>query len=378
MLLPAIGLAADQLSKPDAIFRTILRSQGDDQVHTYRIPGLATTPEGTLIAVFDVRHTGAGDLPGDIDVGMMRSTDNGATWSKMQVILDFDKAAKDALGNGVGDAAVLVDRKSGQILVAGLWSQGNHAWNGSGPGLTAEETGQIVLTRSADDGRTWSKPVNITRKIAGRNPQWRLCFQGPGSGIQLDDGTLVFAAQFRAAEGTAHSCFICSADGGATWAISPPAILSTPPTSESQIAELAGGALLLSMRDESHSGKRAWARFTRKGDLAQGIWGEPWFAVADPTCMASLVRHPKGLLVFSNPNSARQRVALTIRTSADEGRSWSEGRLLDPRPCAYSCLTVLKNGDLGILYECGDKSPYETLTFARFPLEWLEGANAEH
>ncbi len=369
------GHAADDHLKQPEVVRTILRRQGDDTVHTYRIPGLATTPAGTLIAVFDVRHQNSGDLPGDIDVGMMRSTDDGNTWSPMQIILDFDKEEKDTRGNGVGDPAVLVDRTTGHILVAALWSRGNRAWNGSGPGLTPEETGQFVLTRSADDGKTWSKPINITQKITGRDPKWRLCFNGPGSGIQLRDGTLVFAAQFRDAEGTPHSCFIFSTDGGDTWTISPPAIPARPPTSESQIAELADGSLLLSMRDESRSGTRAWARFTWKDDLAKGTWGEPWSAVADPTCMASLIRHPDGPLLFSNPNSAKERVALTIRTSMDDGTTWSSGRVLDPRPCAYSCMTVLSDGSIGVLYECGDTSNIETLTFARFPLEWVRATD---
>ncbi len=365
-------IAADLPSKPEEVFRTVLRRQGDDSVHTYRIPGLATTAKGTLIAVFDVRHRSASDLPGDIDVGMMRSTDNGETWSKMRIILDFDQDEPNSRGNGVGDPAVLVDRKTGHILVVALWSHGNRAWNGSGPGIAPDETGQLVLTRSADDGLSWSQPTNLTQKITGRDPKWRLCFNGPGEGIQLRDGTLVFAAQFRDAEGTAHSCFIYSADGGDTWTISPAAIPTKPPTSESQIAELADGDLLLSMRDESRSGKRAWARFTWANDLSQGKWGAPWFAVTDPTCMASLVRHPKGPLLFSNPSSAKARVALTIRTSTDDGKTWSDGQLLDPRPCAYSCLTVLHDGSIGVLYECGDKSSIETLTFARFPWEWVQ------
>jgi len=360
---------ADQPGKQDEIVRTVLRRQGDDQVHTYRIPGLACTPEGTLIAVFDVRHDNAADLPGDIDVGMMRSTDNGSTWSTMQIILDFDKNERDAHGNGVGDPAVLVDRTNGHILVAALWSKGDRAWNGSRPGLTPDETGQMVLTRSTDDGKTWSKPSNITQRIAGRDPKWRLLFNGPGNGIQLRDGTLVFAAQFRNAEGIPHSCLIFSTDGGDTWAISPPAIASQPPTSEAQVAELADGSLLLTMRDESRSGERAWARFTWKDDLTRGSWSDPWFIVPDPTCMASLIRHPNGPLLLSNPNAEKQRIALTIRTSTDEGKTWSDGRLLDPRPCAYSCMTVLKDGSIGVLYECGDKSSVETLTFARFPLE---------
>jgi sialidase-1 len=359
---------------PDEIFQTVLRRQGQDDVHTYRIPGLATTPAGTLIAVFDVRRKSAGDLPGDIDVGMMRSTDQGRTWSKMQIILDFEEKEAGSRGNGVGDPAVLVDRRSGHILVVGLWSKGDRGWHGSGPGLAPDETGQLVLALSTDDGKTWSPPINITRKIAGRDPKWRLCFNGPGSGIQLrSNGTLVFAAQFRDAGGIPHSCFIFSSDGGHTWAISPPAIPTYPPTSEAQVAELADGSLLLSMRDEARNGKRAWARYTWKGDLFRGKWSDPWFVVPDPTCMASLVRYPQGPLLFSNPNSVRERVALTIRTSTDEGKTWSAGRLLDPRPSAYSCLSVLSDGSVGVLYECGDKSSVETLTFTRFPRKWVEG-----
>ena len=364
---------ADPPFRQDEIYRRVLRRQGDDNVHTYRIPALAATPTGTLIAVFDLRHKGSGDLPADIDVGMMRSADDGETWSKMQVILDFNAEEKESRGNGVGDPAVVVDRKTKQILVVALWSRGNHGWNGSGPGLTPEETGQLVITRSSDDGKTWSRATNITRNILGRDPGWRLCFNGPGAGIQLRDGTLVFAAQFRDAAGAPHSCFISSVDGGTMWRISPPAISTTPPTSEAQIAELADGSLLLSMRDESHSGKRAWARFTWEDGLSKGTWSNAWFTVPDPTCMASLIRHPNGMLLFSNPNSTSERIALTIRTSEDDGRTWSEGRLLDPRRSGYSCMTSLREGTIGILYECGGKSEIETLTYARFTQQWLEG-----
>lgn len=69
------------LSDP-RLFRHTLRRRGDDGVDTYRIPGLAVTSKGTLIAVFDARNQNGGDLPGDIDVAMQRSTDGGATWSR--------------------------------------------------------------------------------------------------------------------------------------------------------------------------------------------------------------------------------------------------------------------------------------------------------
>ncbi|WP_425613674.1 exo-alpha-sialidase [Anatilimnocola sp. NA78] len=355
LLTLAVGQAADP------VFRQVLRKAGDDGVKSYRIPGLATSKAGTLLAVFDIRHNGAQDLPADIDVGLLRSTDNGDTWGKQQTILDYDKTVAGSQGNGVGDPTILVDRETGAIFVAALWSQGNRAWHGSGPGLKPSETGQFVLTKSTDDGLTWSPPINITSQV--KDPAWRLCFQGPGAGLQTKDGKLVFPAQFRDAAGTPHSCFIHSSDHGDTWKISPAAIPDKPPTSEAQIAELDDGSLLLTMRDESRSGQRLWARW----NWTTGAWSESWRVVPDPTCMASLLRHPHGELLFSNPNSATKRIALTLRSSTDQGKTWTDGKLLDPRGCMYSCLTTLSDGRIGILYEVDNG-----LTFARFPLDWVQ------
>lgn len=343
------------------VTQRVIRTAGDDGVDTYRIPGLATTKQGTLIAVFDARNRSGADLPGDIDVGMMRSTDNGDHWSPMKRIIDFDASIPGSQGNGVGDPAVLTDQRTGTIFVAALWSQGGRAWHGSGPGLKPEETGQFVLVKSTDDGLTWSPPINITQQV--KNPAWRLCFNGPGNGIQLTDGSLVFPAQYRDENAMAHSCFIASRDGGEIWKISPPAIPSAIPTSESAIAQLEDGSLLLSMRNESRAGIRAWARWEWKEDLLNGKWSEPWYVATEPTCMASLIRGPRGNLLFSNPNHPQRRVALTVRQSQDGGKSWDEGRVLEPNGAMYSCMTVLRDGRIGILYE---SAAAEGLVFARF------------
>ena len=340
-----------------ALFRTVVRKQGDEGVHTYRIPGLATSTKGTLLAVFDCRNKSSADLPADIEVGLLRSEDNGNTWSKLRRILDYGS-------DGVGDPAILVDQQTGRIWVAALYAKGNRAWAGSGPGLTPDETGQLVLTHSDDDGKTWSKPLSITPHV--KKPEWRLLFNGPGAGIQTKDGTLVFAAQFKGADNVPHSCLLSSHDHGATWTLSPPALPSTPPTSEAQVAELSDGSLLLTMRNESHRGVRAWARWDTKAER----WSETWLTVPEPTCMASLLRHPSGVLLFTNPNDTKRRVNLTVRTSTDGGKSWSAGRLLDPRLCSYSCMTLLSDGTIGVLYEVGEDTIEETLTFARFTLEW--------
>jgi sialidase-1 len=348
------------------LFRMTLRRRGDDGVDTYRIPGLAATPSGTLIAVFDARNKNGGDLPGDIDVAMQRSTDGGNTWSSLQRIMDFDAAVSNSHGNGVGDPAVLVDRRTGNILVAALWSKGPRGWNGSGPGMTPEETGQLMLVRSTDDGLTWSQPISLTPQL--KQPGWRLCFNGPGNGIQLRNGTLVFPAQFRDEQGKPHSCFIASTDGGEKWTISPPAISNGVPTSECAIAELQDGSLLLSMRNEARSGRRAWARWEWQEQVQQGRWSQSWLDVPDPTCMASLIRHPDGPLLFSNPNHTQQRRSLTVRYSTDSGHSWSRGKLLDPAGAMYSCMATLPDGEIALLYE---SAAAEGLVFLRFPLAWV-------
>lgn len=146
-----------------------MRTGGDDGVHTFRIPGLATTGKGTLIGVYGVRRRSGGDLLGDIDVGMSRSTDGGCTWEPMKVIMDMGDDPSWRY-DGIGDPAVLVDSKTGTIWVAATWSHGNRSWVGSGPGLQPEETGQLMLVRSDDDGVTWSKPINITKQV--KKPEW--------------------------------------------------------------------------------------------------------------------------------------------------------------------------------------------------------------
>ncbi len=79
------------------------------------------------------------------------------------------------------------------------------------------------------------------------------------------------------------------------------------------------------------------------------------------------------MLQFSNPASSR-RDHLTVRISYDEGRSWPIGRLIEEGSSAYSCLTRLKDGRIGILYERDD---YRKLTFAAFSPAWIRRAEFE-
>lgn len=342
-----------------------VRKGGDDGVHTFRIPGLATTNEGTLIGVYDARNRGSGDLPGDIDVGMSRSTDGGRTWEPMKVIMDM---GDDPEWNydGIGDPAVLVDRNTGTIWVAATWSHGNRSWRGSGPGLEPEETGQFMLVRSDDDGVTWSEPINITKQF--KKPEWCFILDGPGKGITMKDGTIVFAAQYQDSpekKRLPHSTIIYSKDHGETWKVGTGAF---DDTTEAQVVEVEPGVLMLN------------CRYNRKGVRVVMItrdMGQTWEkhptserALIEPgACMASLIDAGDWLL-FSNPDSTRGRNHITIKASPDRGLTWpKENRqLLDEGSGrGYSCMTMIDDETVGILYE-GSQAD---MTFQRIPLAEL-------
>lgn len=360
-----IGRVTPQTTRPRGAQRCgiALRDAGDDGSAAYRIPGITTTNAGTLIAVYDIRWRGGGDLPGDIDVGMSRSVDGGRSWEPMKTILDMGDNPKFR-HDGVGDPSILYDRVNEVIWVAATWSHGNRAWRGSGPGLEPHETGQLMLTRSNDDGQTWSKAINITQQV--KRPEWCYLLQGPGRGICMDDGTLVFAAQYQDTEERGripHSTILYSRDSGESWE------LGTGPksnTTEAQVVELAEGELMLNMRD-NRGGSRSV--FTTR-DMGR-TWEEhptSRSALVEPVCNAALVRVSGQQLLFVNPAvSDRPRRMMTIKLSPDQGATWPNDQqlLLDSGSCAgYPSATMIDDKYVGVLFE----GSAAQITFMRVPL----------
>lgn len=378
-IVPSNNDPAGELTLALVPLFTDVRTSGEGGVHTYRIPGIATGENGVLHAVYDHRHDHSGDLPANVDVGYSRSTDGGATWSPSQIIMDYDASEPGSLGNGVGDPTILFDPVTDTLWVAALWSFGNNGYNGSGAGTDPSQTGQYVLTKSEDGGDSWSAPINITVAVKD-DPNWRLIFQGPGHGLAMRDGTLVFPSQYRDASGTVRVCSIFSTDHGLTWDFGSGVPVSSPQTNENTVCELDDGRLLFSMRTPSGSnGQRAWIHYTPGGatPMRDGSWS-PLFrlpSVPDPVCQGSVIQwtsthrgDPNEYILFGNPNSSSSREDFTLRISPDGGDSWPVSRLLYGGPSAYSSLCILPDRSIGILFE---KDNYTKITFARVEEAWL-------
>lgn len=335
-----------------------VRHAGDDGSAAFRIPGLVTTNKGTLLGVYDVRYNSSVDLQEHIDIGLSRSTDGGQTWEKMRIPLSFgEHDGLPSAQNGVGDPSILVDTKTNTVWVVAAWTHGmgnQRAWWSSHQGMDRNITAQLVLAKSTDDGKTWSEPINITEQV--KKPEWYFLLQGPGRGITMSDGTLVFPIQFIDKTRIPNAGIMYSKDGGKTWHIHNHARTNT---TEAQVAEVSPGVLMLNMRD-NRGGSRAVYTTTDLGKT----WKEhesSRTALREPVCMASLISVPakdnvlgKDLLIFSNPNSTSERKDITIKISMDGGNTWlPEHQLLldEGYNWGYSCLTMIDKETIGILYE---------------------------
>jgi len=357
----------DAMAEP--LMQQPLFVQGIGGYNNYRIPALLTTRDGTLLAFCEGREGGDSS---DIDLLLRRSEDGGRTWSRKQVVWDQGT-------NVCGNPCPVQDRDTGVIWLLLTWNDSSDSGKDLHSG-TAKDTRRVYVCSSKDDGRTWSKPVEITGTT--KKQDWWWYATGPGVGIQLEQGfhkgrLLIPCDHTSSADGHA-SHVIYSDDHGATWQLGGSV---TGGCNECQVVERADGTLMLNARMQKNGqGNRGVATSKDGGETWSEFRLDP--TLIEPVCQASFLRYTlastQGInrLLFSNPATKKEgRFKMTVRLSYDEGKTWPVARQLHAGPSAYSCLTVLPGGDIGCLYE-GGETKYGEIVFARLPLEWLESGSA--
>ena len=341
---------------------------GDAGYHTFRIPSLLAARNGTLLAFAEARREGAADA-GDIDLVVKRSRDGGRTWSPAQVVGDNGP-------NTFGNPCPVLDRTTGTIWLLTTQNRGLDRERDIIAG-TSQGTRTVWVLKSTDDGGTWTAPVEITTSV--KRPGWTWYATGPGVGIQTKGGRLVIPANHaEAGTGVHRSHIVYSDDDGNHWTLGASADAGT---NESQIVELADGRLLLNMRNHPPKPEnfRMVATSTDGGRTLSETTADR--ALIEPPAQASLITvrdeaaADRRRLIFANPASTR-RERLTVRVSEDGGVTWPVARVVHDGPAAYSSLAVLADGAIGLLFERGDRTPYERITFATLTRQWLAANQA--
>ena len=354
---------------PGQIVSKELFSAGLADVSEYRIPSLISTPKGTLIALVDARKDRKGDIPNNVDLAIRRSEDGGETWDPVQIIVDYGKPEGYEIPWGAADAAMVYDTETSTLWCLYTLGQGVGIKQ-SQPGLDGH-TCQIHAIYSKDEGETWSEPHDISPDCKPIN--MKFFGTAPGVGIQTKDGDLVFCI-YTTEEGNGSVMtpyLIISEDNGKSWKLSETWADKKTSVTETQIVELPDGTWMVNSRNHYGKQHRLIATSKDKGET----WSEISFdgELPCPTCMASLISvpHPKKknkqLLVFANPASEKGRKNGTVRVSDDNGKTWFWSKQITPGAYAYSCLTQLPDGEIGLFYEGGEGK----LFFTRITIEYL-------
>lgn len=369
-------VAASATPAEPAPAESVVFRNGEGGYTCYRIPAIVKAPTGELLAFSEGRKTDCGDY-GDVDIVLRTSRDNGRHWGDLQVVVDYGTAQ-------AGNPAPVIDSTDPRYPNGRLFMVYNTGTASEKAVRDGNAIREVWYKTSTDNGKTWSAAVNITTSVNRPNKpavnpayafpaDWRSYANTPGHALQMQrgryKGRLFVAAnhsegppqpQFR--DYRAHGFY--SDDHGQTWTLTP--TIDYPGGNESTAAETSTGQLLMNSRNQSGDVKNRLLAFSASV-------GERWDSVRvatslpDPVCEGSMIDYRQGsttTLLFANLNSQTKREKLTIRTSPDDGKTWSAGKEIYAGSAAYSDLVVQQDGAVGILYE---RDNYTTIVYASIP-----------
>ncbi|MFJ4027826.1 exo-alpha-sialidase [Paenarthrobacter sp. NPDC089989] len=351
----------------------VLAVRGVGGYRQYRIPALAVSTAGTILAAYDGRPN-LDDLPNTIDLLLRRSRDNGATWSEQQVV-------RTGVGlNGYGDPSLLVDADTGRIFM--FHAAGTHAgFFEAVAGLEPDDAIQHAdVSYSDDDGGTWHHR-RLTASLKPVHSGTTGLFAAAGQGIQIHTGPFkgrLVQQYVLLVDGEIMAASALSDDHGETWTLG--ALVGTGPDgagpNENKVVCLADGRLLLHSRATpcrlaaiSEDGGQTWGPLTAVPDLP------------DPSDNGSLTRFD-GLplvqlpseadtshwLIATNNQDPHLRRNTVLSLSPDNGATWPAKLVLCEGSSAYSTATRLPDGNVGVLYE---RQGYREIVFASVPADQL-------
>ncbi|RKT82496.1 sialidase-1 [Saccharopolyspora antimicrobica] len=373
-------LGATQVStgEPLAISGTTVFTKGEGGYNCFRIPAIVRTQDRSALLAFAEARRNNCDDTGYIDVVLKRSTDDGKSWQKLELVSPGD-------GDTRGNPVPVVDRETGRISLLTTHNPGPDC-NGSGCRRTP------FLQHSTDpSGKQWTEPVAQPQL---KKPEWTKWYAtGPGHGLQMTrgehEGRMVAGINYEGADGLKGAGIVHSDDGGTTWqlgALDDRTGEKIKPQ-ELSLLETVDAELYVAARNQDNSGTTVADGNRAHAVSADG--GETFretFSIVPqlrgPVVQGSVVRlrattagDPSNLILFSgpyntDPNMDHRRHTMRIRTSSDEGATWQEvGTVVDATWSAYSDLINLGGGWAGLLYEAGSQESqdaHQTIRYARF------------
>ena len=318
----------------------------------YRIPSLAVSRKGTILAFAEARRQNGRDI-GNIDAVLRRSEDHGKTWGPEIVVMDDGE-------HSVNNPSPIVDPDTGRIwLFLGRIDIATLA-----QGWNPRRFVRQFVTFSDDDGRTWSRPVDASKTIREQlKPGREVILPGPGGGFVTERGKTAgrLIVPMNYTTGAAHwvAGVIYSDDHGVTWKPGGVLLSGGAALGESKGVELADGSILFNGRTSTkqrgltvipNGGTTDTTRFRYAKDLP------------DPSCQGAVVRYSwpqdgrPGVILYSGPGLATGRVQGTLWASYDDGKTWPWKRQYYQGPSGYSDVGVLPDGRVIVLFEKDGKS----------------------
>ena len=372
-----------------------LFSSDSHKTTPYRIPAIATLKDGKVLAIADHRPSGydvgASSSNGEVDIyariGSIDANGN-YSWTANNDIANYSgtdkiKVADGNSSYGYGDAAVVVDRENGEILLLCVGANKGHKY---GANSSAEGYDCVRFIGSAD-GKTWTKQGTLTSTIkSATNSSITEFFFASGkllqsSKIKVGTHYRIYGAILARLQSSDYNYVVYSDDFGATWTRLGGTSSCCQGGNEAKLIELDNGDIVLSSRT---GGGRYYNVFTYsdRTNWTSGNWnytGSPKTSgnnsvkatLSDgSSCNGEIILYKNVTRVADNAtvdivlqslptNSNRANVSVYYKeidasstpTAVAMASGWTKGIEVDNGNSAYSTMDILQNGEIGFIYE---------------------------